>query len=255
MVNYNEVVLETKALEKHFGGIKAVDKIDMKLYKNEILAVVGANGAGKSTLIKTITGVYKKNGGEIFLNGIKVEINSTRDAIRLGIETVYQDMGLIGVLDAPSNLFLGREKFRNNLLGTLFRFLNTKYMKKETINLLVKIGMQIKDIDAEASLLSGGQQQSVSVGRAIYWTAKIIIFDEPTNNLGVKEQAKTISLIKNIREKFKDVSIIIVSHNLYHVFEIVDRIVVIKNGAVVGERIKEKTNQNEIVSMIIGEIS
>lgn len=252
MSNNKEVVLETKALEKRFGGIRAVDKIDMKLYNNEILAIVGDNGAGKSTLIKVITGVHRKDGGEIYLDGKKVEIHNTRDAKNQGIETVYQDKGLIQVLDAPSNLFLGREKLQNNPLGKLFRFLDVKYMREETKKLLARLGVELKDMSSQANLLSGGQQQSIAVGRAVYWSAKILIFDEPTNNLGVEEQAKTINLIRAIRDSHPEVSIIVITHNLYHVFELVDRIIVLRNGQVIGEREREKTTRHEIVSMITG---
>lgn len=252
MPNYDEVVLETRGLERHFGGIRAVDKVDMKLYRNEILAIVGDNGAGKSTLIKTITGVYRKNRGDIFIEGKKVEVRDTRHAKSLGIETVYQDKGLIQVLDAPSNLFFGREKIQSNLLGKMFGFLDFKYMREETEKLLARLGVEIKDISAKVRLISGGQQQSVSVGRAVYWSGRILIFDEPTNNLGVEEQHKTIELIKSIRDTYEHVSIIVITHNLYHVFELVDRIMVLRNGQVVGERIKDKTTPHEIVSMITG---
>lgn len=252
MIRNKEVILETIALEKHFGGIKAVDKVDLKLYRNEILGIVGDNGAGKSSLIKTITGVYRKDGGEIFVNGEKVEIYNTRDAKKLGIETVYQDKGLIQILDAASNLFLGREKLRNNISGKWFKFLDVRYMRKETEKLLSKVGVQLKELVAPVNSLSGGQQQSIAVGRAIYWTGKILIFDEPTNNLGVKEQSKAINLIKTIKDTYKEISIIVITHNLYHVFELVDRIMVLRNGQVVGIREKEKTTHNEIVSMITG---
>jgi len=251
-INNENIVIETKSLEKHFGGIMAVNKIDMKLYKNEILAIVGDNGAGKSTLIKTITGVYKKDGGEIYIEGKKVDIRNTRDAKNLGIETVYQDKGLIPVLDASSNLFLGREKMRKNFLGKVFKFLDVWYMREETKNLLKKIGVELKDLTAHVKFLSGGQQQSVIVGRAVYWSGKILIFDEPTNNLGVNEQNKAIELIRNIRDTYKEVSIIMITHNLYHVFKLVDRILVLRNGQVVGERLRAKTTRNEIVSMITG---
>ncbi|NQV00479.1 MAG: sugar ABC transporter ATP-binding protein [Parcubacteria group bacterium] len=252
MIRNKEVILETIVLEKHFGGIKAVDKVDLKLYRNEILGIVGDNGAGKSSLIKTITGVYRKDGGEIFVSGKKVEIHNTRDAKELGIETVYQDKGLIQILDATSNLFLGREKLRNNISGKWFKFLDVRYMRKETEKLLSKVGVQLRELIAPVNSLSGGQQQSIAVGRAIYWTGKILIFDEPTNNLGVKEQSKAINLIKTIRETYKEISIIVITHNLYHIFELVDRIMVLRNGRVVGIREKEKTTHNEIVSMITG---
>ena len=250
MNNSNDVVLETRGLEKHFGGIKAVDGIDMKLYRNEILGIVGDNGAGKSSLIKSITGVYRKDAGSIFIDGEEVEIHNTRDAKMLGIETVYQDGGLIKVIDGPGNLFLGREVIRKNMLGKIFRLLDFKYMRDETVTLLKNLEIRIKEINAHTSCLSGGQQQSIAVGRAIYWSGKILIFDEPTNNLGVREQKKALDLIKNIRNKFSNISIIIITHNLAHVFDVVDRILVLRNGKVAAERIKEKTNPKEIVSLI-----
>ncbi len=218
-MNDRKVVLEVKGLSKHFGGLKALDKVDFKLYENEIVAIVGDNGAGKSTMIKTISGVYKKTEGDIYLNGEEVEINSTRDSRDFGIETVYQDEGVIPILDAPSNLFLGREKHRDDFFGKVFRFVDFKYMKSETKKLLKRMDIELKDVDAEVTELSGGQRQSVTVGRAIYWGGKILIFDEPTNNLGVKQERKVIELIKRIRDEFK-VSIIVISHNIDHVFQL-----------------------------------
>jgi len=250
MNNSNDIVLETRGLEKHFGGIKAVDKIDMKLYKNEILGIVGDNGAGKSSLIKCITGAYIKDGGSVFIDGKEVEINSTRDAKMLGIETVYQDGGLIKVINGPGNLFLGREALRKNLLGKVFRLLDFKHMQDETVKLLKELEINIMEINAPTSCLSGGQQQSIAVGRAIYWSGKILIFDEPTNNLGVREQRKALELVKNIRKKFSNISIIIITHNLAHIFDVVDRIMVLRGGKVAAERIKEKTDHKEIVSLI-----
>lgn len=246
-----KVILETKRLSKHFGGIKAIDNINMKLYENEIIAIVGDNGAGKSTLIKTITSVYKKDEGEIYISGEKVHISNPKDARTYGIETVYQDGGVIPILDATANLFLGRVKPKDNLLGKVFQFVDYKYMRKETVQLLDRLGVTLKDINAGVNNLSGGQRQSIAVGRAIYWGGKILIFDEPTNNLGVQQERKIIDLIKRIRVEF-GVSIIVISHNIAHVFELVDRIIILRNGQIIGERIKEKTNMNEIVSMITG---
>jgi len=245
------VVLETRGLSKHFGGIKAIDSIHVKLYENEIIAIVGDNGAGKSTLIKTIAGVYKKDGGEIYIKGEKAYIGNPKDARNYGIETVYQDGGIISILDATANLFLGRLKYQDNIFGQMFNFVDYKYMKKETEQLLARLGVTLKDINARVNNLSGGQKQSIAVGRAIYWGGKILIFDEPTNNLGVKQERKVIELIKRIRREF-GVSVIIISHNIAHVFELVDRIIVLRNGRITGERIKDKTNTNEIVSMITG---
>lgn len=246
-----KVVLETKNLSKYFGGIKAVDKIDLKLYEREIIAIVGDNGAGKSVLIKTISGVYQKTGGQIFINSKKVDINSTIDSRRYGVETVYQSEGVLNKFDAPSNLFLGREKLVNNTIGRFFRIMNKQYMKNETEELFKKIGIKIKNIFTEVNDLSGGQRQSIIVGRAIYWGGNILIFDEPTNNLGAKQQRIIVDLIKKIRNKY-NISIIIISHNISYVFELVDRIIVLQNGKKIGERLKKDTNPAEIVSMITG---
>jgi ABC-type sugar transport system ATPase subunit len=167
-----KVVLETKGLSKHFGGIKAIDNVNMKLFDNEIIAIVGDNGAGKSTFIKTIAGVYKKDDGEIYISGEKAHIGNPKDARSYGIETVYQDGGVISILDATANLFLGRVKFQDNIFGKLFNFVDYKYMRKETIQLLDRLGVTLKDINARVNNLSGGQRQSVAVGRAIYWGGK-----------------------------------------------------------------------------------
>lgn len=245
------VVLEAKKLSKYFGGIKAVNGVDLKLYEGEIIAIVGDNGAGKSTLIKTISGVYKKTSGQIYINGKEVDINSTLDSRRNGIETVYQSEGALDSFDAPANLFLGREKLQNNLLGKLFKIMDTRYMKKETEKMLERVGVKLKDLSADVSNLSGGQRQSVIVGRAVYWGGKILIFDEPTNNLGPEQQRRVIDLIKRIRDEY-NVSIIVISHSISHVFELADRIVVLRNGVIVGERLKKDTNPNEIVSIITG---
>ena len=246
-----EIALEGIDLSKQFGGIKALDHVGFKLYKNEIIAIVGDNGAGKSTLIKILSGVYNKDGGEIYINKKLTKIENPSDAKAYGIETVYQDQGVIDIFDASLNIFLGREKLQNNILGKLLKFVDYKYMRNESIKVLDKLGIKLKDSNAEVETLSGGQKQSVVVGRAVYWGGSILIFDEPTNNLGVNQERKIIELIKTIRDEYK-VSIIIISHNINHVFELVDRIIVLRNGKVVGERIKNETNVNEIISMITG---
>ncbi len=245
------IVLEVKNLKKHFGGVRAVDGIDMKLYDGEIIAIVGDNGAGKSTLIKTITGVHKKDSGEIYIDGKNANITNTMVAKENGIETVYQEQLLVKVFNAAGNLFLGREKISENPILRFFRLIDYKYMRAETEKLLKSVGIDIKQINAPVGNFSGGQRQGIVVGRAIYWGGKILIFDEPTNNLGAKQERKVIDLIKRIRDEY-NLAIIIITHNIAHVFELVDRIIVLRNGKKVGERLREKTNPNEIVSMITG---
>ena len=246
-----KVALEVKNLNKYFGGIKALVNANLKLYEGEIIAIVGDNGAGKSTLIKIVSGVHKKTSGEIFINEKEVKINGPLDAKKYGVETVYQDEGIIPILDSTSNLFLGREKYKSNILGKLFKVLDFRYMREETSDLLNKIGTDIKDLDSEVRNLSGGQRQTIVIGRAAYWGGKIVILDEPTNNLGVKQEKAVLNLIQKLRDDY-NISIILISHNISHVFEVVDRIIVLRNGEVIGERIKSKTNKNEIISMITG---
>lgn len=250
LVNKN-VVLEVKNLKKYFGAVKAVDDVSFKVYEKEIVAIVGDNGAGKSTVIKTINGILRKDSGKIYIEGQEVEITSPIISRKYGIETVYQDQKLVGSFDPAENLFMVREKLVKNILGKYLGFLNFSYMEKEANKLMKTIGIEIENVNLPVESLSGGQRQAIVVGRAVYWGGKILIFDEPTNNLGVKQERKVIELIKKIRDEF-NVSIIVISHNIAHVFELVDRIIVLRNGKNIGERIKEKTNPNEVVSMITG---
>ncbi|MEN3187015.1 MAG: ATP-binding cassette domain-containing protein [Atribacterota bacterium] len=246
-----EVVLEVKGLCKFFGGIKAVNGVDFKVYEREIVGIVGDNGAGKSTLIKILSGVYEKTAGQIFVHGQEVEIKNPSDARKMGIETVYQDQGLIPIFDAASNLFLGREKLRDDVFGRFFKLVDDRFMLQETNRVLNALGVDIKDVRSKTLYLSGGQRQTVAIGRAVYWKGKILIFDEPTNNLGVKQERNVLDLIKRIRDEL-GASIIIISHNIAHIFEVVDRIIVLRNGEKVGERLKTETNPAEVVAMITG---
>ncbi len=247
----DRVVLEVKHLSKHFGGIKAVDDVSITFNNKEIVGIVGDNGAGKSTLIKMISGAYKKDKGEIFLNGEKVEAENTRDAINLGIETVYQNNTLVDLLNASSNFFLGRERVKDNIWGRWFGFLDKAGMKKDTVKTLKNFRIELKNINSPIKVLSGGQQQSVVVGRAAYWKGKVIILDEPANNLGVEEQGKVLKLVESIRDEY-GITFIMISHNLEHVFGIADRIIVMRGGKVVGVRKKAETTRNEIVGLITG---
>ena len=171
----DKVVLEAQALSKHFGGITAVDDVSFALREAEILGIVGDNGAGKSTLIKIITGAYRKDGGALLLNGEPVEIENTRHAREIGLETVYQSSGLVEMMDAPANLFLARELLRQDWLGRLFGLIDKRRMRAETQDLLKLLQIEVKNLRAPIHTLSGGQQQSVAVGRAAYWKGRIII--------------------------------------------------------------------------------
>ncbi|WP_018689493.1 ATP-binding cassette domain-containing protein [Ahrensia kielensis] len=243
--------LEARNICKNFGGIKALDDVSFQLNKGEILGIVGDNGAGKSTLIKSVTGAYRKSSGDVLLNGNSVEIENTRKARELGIETVYQASGLVEVMDAPSNLFLGREKIQSGWLGQAFGFINRRKMRSETVDLLKTVNIKVRNLSAPIRNLSGGQQQSVAVGRAAYWQGEIIILDEPANNIGVDQQRAVLALIERIRETH-GVSFIMISHNMDHIFKVADRVIIMRGGRKVGDLRIEDTTREEVVGLITG---
>ena len=244
-------VLEARNIHKNFGGLKALDDVSFHLKRGEILGIVGDNGAGKSTLIKTVTGAYRKTSGEILLNGKQVEVENTRKARELGIETVYQASGLVEVMDAPSNLFLGREMTRSNWLGNALGFINRRMMHIETVELLKTLNIEVRNLAAPVRNLSGGQQQSVAVGRAGYWQGKIIILDEPANNIGVDQQRAVLELVERVRDS-QGVSFIIISHNMDHIFSLADRVIVMRSGRIVGDLCIADTTRAEVVGLITG---
>jgi len=247
----DKVVLEARALRKNFGGIRAVDDVSFQLREAEILGIVGDNGAGKSTLIKIITGAYRKDSGELLLHGAPVEIQSTRHARELGLETVYQSSGLVEVMDAPANLFLARETLRPGWLGSLFGLIDKRRMRQETRDLLKTLQIEVKNLNAPVQTLSGGQQQSVAVGRAAYWKGRIIILDEPANNIGVDQQRTVLRLVHQIRDTH-GIAFIMISHNMEHIFSVADRVIVMRNGQIVGDRPIALTTRNEVVGLITG---
>jgi fructose transport system ATP-binding protein len=235
-----EKILEMKHISKRFGGLTALDNVNFDLYKNEILALVGDNGAGKSTLIKVISGAIIPDEGEIFLYGKKVEINSPIDAKKLEIETVYQDLALIDTLDVTKNIFLGREK------SLLFHKRRQEIARK----IIDGLDINIPDIREKVRILSGGQRQSVAIARATTFGKRIILLDEPTAALGVRESKHILEIIGSL--KARGLSIIIITHNLEHAFFISDRFFVLRNGKEVGVKKKEETSVDEIVKMITG---
>jgi fructose transport system ATP-binding protein len=245
------LALEARGICKNFGGIRAVDNVNLHLAKGEILGVVGDNGAGKSTLIKVLTGAYRKDAGEVLLNGRPIEILNTRQAREHGIETVYQSSGLVEVMDAAANLFLGREALRPGILGSVFGIIDKPRMRRETRELLKSLQIDVKNMTAPISSLSGGQQQSVAVGRAAYWKGEVIILDEPANNIGVDQQRAVLNLVRHIRDT-AGISFIMISHNMEHVFSVADRVVVMRGGRKVGDKKIGETSRNEIVGLITG---
>jgi ABC-type sugar transport system ATPase subunit len=214
----------------------------------EILALVGDNGAGKSTLIKVISGVIPADGGEMLMDGSPVSIASPQDAKRAGIETVYQDLALVDSFDAAQNIFLGREIHRHGFLGRLF--LDHKLMAKEARAHLELLEAHVPSSRLRLRYMSGGQRQAVALGRAVGWRSRIIIMDEPTAALGVQESAKVLDFAASLRDR--GLSLILISHNLEQVFDIADRVTVLRHGSNVGTRVSQDVEPDEIVRLITG---
>ena len=216
-------------VSKQFGGIHAVENVNLDLQPGEVLGLLGHNGAGKSTLIKILSGVYPPDAGEIHLAGAPVSIRSTRDAKALGIETIYQNLALSPALSIADNMFLGREWKKPGLLGSVFRMSDRARMQKFARDKLSELGlMTIQNINQAVETLSGGQRQGVAVARAAAFGSKVIILDEPTAALGVKESRKVLELILDVRSR--GLPIVLISHNMPHVFEVSDRIHVHRLG-------------------------
>jgi D-xylose transport system ATP-binding protein len=236
-------LLELRKVRKSFGALLALSEVDFRIYPGEVQALVGDNGAGKSTLVKTISGAHRADAGEFFFNGKPVTIASPDDAFALGIATVYQDLALVGTRDVANNLFVGREP-------TKWGMVDRRRMVAEARGVISLLNVDIPSVDALVQNLSGGQRQAVAIGRAVHEGRSILVLDEPTAALGVRESHQMLSLIERLREQGK--AVVIVSHNLLHVFRIADSITVIRGGQIVGTRRKSATSGDEIVKMITG---
>ncbi len=216
-------VLEARGLTKHYGRVVALDQCDFELRPNEILAVIGDNGAGKSTLIKALCGAVVPDAGEILLDGKPVHFKSPMEARDAGIETVYQNLALSPALSIADNMFLGREIRKPGIAGTLFRWLDRAAMAKIARDKLSELGlMTIQNIGQAVETLSGGQRQGVAVARAAAFGSKVVIMDEPTAALGVKESRRVLELILDVKKR--GLPIVLISHNMPHVFEVADRV-------------------------------
>ena len=219
----NEPILTTRGLVKRYGRVTALDHADFDLYPGEVLAVIGDNGAGKSTLIKAICGAVTPDEGEIKLEGTVLNFKSPMEARNAGIETVYQNLALSPALSIADNMFLGREIRKPGIAGSLFRMLDRAVMEKRARDKLTELGLlTIQNISQAVETLSGGQRQGVAVARAAAFGSKVVIMDEPTAALGVKESRRVLELIQDVRKR--GLPIVLISHNMPHVFEVADRI-------------------------------
>lgn len=247
MVNSNKQILEVEKVSKHFGGLAAVDKVSFNVKAGEVVGIVGDNAAGKSTLIKMVSGVYKPGHGEIFFKGKDITNKPPKEIREIGIETIYQDLALADNLDASSNIFLGREPVANRFLNTK----NTKYMLKESEKTLESLHFKIPNIKRIVRDLSGGQRQGVAISRAIYWDVKLLIMDEPMASLDLEGVLKVYKLIGRLKEK--NIAIILITHNLQDIFEVADRVIVLRLGKKVADKSIKDTSMNEVVNLVVGE--
>lgn len=241
-------ILRTEKLTKHYGGVHALQDADFTLMPGEHVAIVGDNGAGKSTFVRQITGVEQRTSGQIWFDGQEVSFAGPLDAREAGMECVFQTLALADDLDVPSNLFLGRELIKVNL-GP-FSILDRRAMRRATEEGLKRTGVRIPRLDNTIRNMSGGQRQCVAIARSATFASKLIIMDEPTAALGVQETAQVENIIKGLKER--GVPLILISHNLRQVFDLVDRIVVFRRGRIAANLRKEETDGNDIVSYITG---
>jgi D-xylose transport system ATP-binding protein len=239
-------LVQLRGICKAYGGVQALKDVDLDLYVGETHALVGDNAAGKSTLIKTLAGAVHMDAGTISFEGREVEISDPRDAKALGVETVYQDLALADNLDVPANVFLGREVTRP---APLRWFLDNRSMAEQARELLNRLKINIPNPRQKVRAMSGGQRQSIAIARCVCFNARVIILDEPTAALGVEETRKVYALIREMRDHGR--AVLIISHNMNHVFENCDRITVMKTGRSIGSRLVSDTNQDEVVRMIV----
>lgn len=255
MIDKNNYIIEAKGLSKYFGAVTALEDVNFELKKGEILGLVGDNAAGKSTLIKILSGAITKNKGTIKVYGKPVEINNPRNAFDLGIETIYQDLALFDNLNFAQNIFAGRE-YTSRGIGRIFGNVDNRRMRGDALDRMKNISINLPSLSQKVETLSGGQRQAIAITRAIFWGRRIIIMDEPTAALGVKESKNVLELISAIRKNVD--GIIIIAHNIGYIIKIADRVIVLRNGERVGTiDFKDYEDSsanlyNDIVKLIIG---
>jgi ABC-type sugar transport system ATPase subunit len=242
-------LVKMRGVTKRFGGVTALQDVDLDARAGEVLAIVGDNGAGKSTLIKVLTGVYQPSAGQIFINGEAVAFSNHAEAIEQGIDAVYQTLALADHLDPAANMFLGNELTRNFLGITV---LDNKRMRAEAERVLMeRLGVKLKSMDAPTDSLSGGQRQAVAIARAVYHEGlRVLVMDEPTAALGPQETARTLKLIEAV--KAQGLAVILISHSLDDVFQVADRVHVQRRGQCVGVVKTADSNTQEVLGMIVG---
>ena len=243
-------LVEMRGICKRFGHVEALRDVNFNVGRQEVVGLLGDNGAGKSTLIKILTGVYQPDRGEIYFDGERVSFLSPHHAREMGIETVYQDLALVDLMNVSRNFFLGREPVRR--IGP-FKLLDHKRMNRITSEALQEIGVRVHSPLEEVSVLSGGERQSIAIGRAVHFGVKLLILDEPTSALSIKESRKVLGYV--LEAKKRGLSVIFISHNIYHVYPVADRFTILRHGAKLGDFAKEEVTPEEISEMIVGTLT
>jgi simple sugar transport system ATP-binding protein len=247
-----EPVLEARQIVKRFGRVQALRGANLTIYPQEVVALVGDNGAGKSTLVKTMVGVHPPDDGEILFEGKPVTVNTPHDARDLGIETVYQDLALAAEVDPAANMFLGREILRPGPLGKL-GFLDKAAMRRRSDEAFDSLGVRIQDTSARVANMSGGQRQGIAICRAVTWASKIVFMDEPTAALGVVQTRNVLDHIRRVREH--GLSVVLISHNMPEVFEVADRIEVLRLGERVARLRPKDVSMEDVVAAMTGALT
>jgi simple sugar transport system ATP-binding protein len=245
----SEEILRTEHVSKAFGRVTALRDASIHLMKGEVLGLLGDNGAGKSTLMKILTGFHKPTSGKIFFEGKEIELKSVSHARALGIEPVYQDLALINEINVYRNMFLQKEM----MLGGPLQILDDRSMRKLAQQQLKEIGVNIPSVDVEISKLSGGQRQAIAVARSVYANAKVLLLDEPTAAMGVRESAMILDVIRRLKDK-AEVSVIIVAHNYAHIFDVCDRVNLLQNGQITFDRATKETSVEELLNLVLHEM-
>ena len=245
-------VLEARGIVKSFGRVVALNGANFTVYPGEVVALVGDNGAGKSTLVKTLVGVHPPDSGEIRFEGRPVQIQTPQNARDLGIETVFQDLALAAEIDPAANMFLGREVMRPGVLGKL-GFLDKATMRRRSDEAFQNLGVRIQDTSARVANMSGGQRQGIAICRAVTWAKRVVFMDEPTAALGVVQTRNVLDQVRRVREQ--GLSVVLISHNMPEVFEVADRIEVLRLGARVARLRPSEVSMEDVVSAMTGALT
>lgn len=243
-------ILSATGVVKRYGAVVALGGADIELRRGEVMALLGDNGAGKSTLIKVLVGAIQCDEGSIRIGDEDVSSHGLANARRLGIEAVYQDLALVEPMSAVQNIFLGREELRPGVLGRVLAFTNDKAMRVRAREVLDRMKVNLPSLDAQVQNLSGGQRQALAIARAVLWGEKLVVLDEPTAALGVKESGQVLEIVGRLRDE--GTSVILITHNMDHVWRVADRATVLRQGRTAGVRTIKDTTPQEIVSLITG---